>query len=157
MEAIGTIGVYGTEEAEFFARLQAFGADCLVDIRQRRGVRGARYAYANRTRLEAECTVRGIAYEAMPELAPPRELRQLQLAEDARLGTKKRNRGVLGDAFREGYVDLLRQADRHALQSRLALWNRPVLLCVEGPPAACHRSLAAEWLVEETVMPVEEL
>lgn len=157
MDVIGTIGVYGTDEAEFFARLEAFGADCLVDVRQRRGVRGARYAYANRTRLDAECAVRGIAYEAMSELAPPRELRRVQLLEDARLGASKRDRGVLGAAFREGYEDLLRHSDRQALQSRLAVWSRPVLLCVEGPPAACHRSLAAEWLAGGTVIRVEDL
>lgn len=48
-----TIGVYGYTPETFFAALQEAGVDLLCDIRQRRGVRGAEYAFANSQRLQA--------------------------------------------------------------------------------------------------------
>ena len=47
-----TIGVYGFDEASFFAALQTAGVDTLCDMRQRRGVRGADYAFVNSKRLQ---------------------------------------------------------------------------------------------------------
>ncbi len=50
---IVTIGVYGFEEEEFFAALANARVDLFCDVRRRRGVRGARYAFANSQRLQA--------------------------------------------------------------------------------------------------------
>ena len=47
-----TIGVYGSDEATFFEALQRAGVDTFCDIRWRRGVRGAKYAFANSARLQ---------------------------------------------------------------------------------------------------------
>ena len=49
-----TIGAYGFEPEEFFRALEAAGVDVFLDIRQRRGLRGSRYAFANVSRLRAE-------------------------------------------------------------------------------------------------------
>ena len=48
-----TIGVYGYSEEAFFQALQVAGVDAFCDIRSRRGVRGATYAFANSKRLQA--------------------------------------------------------------------------------------------------------
>ena len=46
-----TIGVYGFDESSFFQTLQNAGVDTFCDLRARRGVRGAAYAFANGERL----------------------------------------------------------------------------------------------------------
>ena len=74
MRTVATIGVYGFT-------LQAFLACCarqcaaLLDVRQRRGVRGSEYAWANAQRLQAALADAGIAYSHHKELAPTTELR----------------------------------------------------------------------------------
>lgn len=47
-----TIGVYNSTEKEFFDKLTQNNIDTFCDIRQRRGVRGAKYAFVNKNRLE---------------------------------------------------------------------------------------------------------
>lgn len=42
-----TIGVYGFDSASFLARLTAAEVSVVIDVRQRRGVRGPDYAWAN--------------------------------------------------------------------------------------------------------------
>ena len=90
-----TIGVYGFTAEEFLQALRDADVRLLLDIRQRRGVRGAEYAWANARRLQAALEDAGIAYEHHRELAPTTELRQLQYAEDDRQGVGKRSRAEL--------------------------------------------------------------
>ena len=47
LERVVTIGAYGFSADRFFAALREAGVDTFLDIRQRRGVRGAEYAFAN--------------------------------------------------------------------------------------------------------------
>ena len=61
----------------------------VLDVRQRRGVRGREYAWANSARLQAALAEAGIGYGHHPELAPTTELRQLQYAEDDRRGRRQ--------------------------------------------------------------------
>ena len=62
-----TIGVYGFDEESFFQALLAAGVDVFCDIRQRRGVRGATYAFANSQRLQRRLAELGIpVYEVRP-------------------------------------------------------------------------------------------
>lgn len=82
-----TIGVYGFGRNEFFNALEKAGADVFLDIRQRRGVRGSHYAFANVGRLSAELERRGIAYRHIKELAPDPEIRDLQRKADAACGS----------------------------------------------------------------------
>jgi len=42
-----TIGVYNSTEKEFFDKLTKNNIDTFCDIRQRRGVRGSKYAFVN--------------------------------------------------------------------------------------------------------------
>src|SRR5215212_2642899 len=122
----------------------------LVDVRQRRGVRGPQYAWANSKRLQAALAEAGIAYEHHKELAPTTELRRLQYAEDARTGVGKRSRVELATAYRERYTrEILAQADLGALVAELPTDGAAALLCVERDPEACHRSLVAERLERE--------
>jgi uncharacterized protein (DUF488 family) len=138
---ISTIGVYGFDRESFLAALVAARVDVLVDVRQRRGVRGSEYAWANSRRLQAALADAGIGYRHMKELAPTTEMRQLQYREDARRGEGKRSRTVLAPAYVDGYTEqILDRADLSPLVE-LAAGGHPALLCVERDPEACHRSL----------------
>lgn len=47
MTVVATIGVYGFTAESFLRQLHEAGVTKLIDVRQRRGVRGAEYAWAN--------------------------------------------------------------------------------------------------------------
>jgi uncharacterized protein (DUF488 family) len=81
MQRLVTIGVYGFTADTFLAALREAGVGLVLDVRQRRGVRGPDYAWANSQRLQAALREAGIGYEHHRELAPTTELRQLQYAE----------------------------------------------------------------------------
>ena len=67
---IVTIGVYGFDEARFFEALRKVKVDTFCDIRNRRGVRGSTYAFANSLRLQARLAELGIRYLYRKDLAP---------------------------------------------------------------------------------------
>ena len=143
MATLLTIGVYDWDLESFLGALRDGGATLVLDVRQRRGVRGAEYAWANSRRLQDALAGAGIAYEHRKELAPTTELRQLQYAEDAKQGAGKRSRGSLAALYRERYAnEILDRADLASLVPELPA----ALLCVERDPEACHRSLIAERL-----------
>lgn len=140
---IALIGVYGFSAQTFLATLRAAGVDMVLDVRQRRGVRGPEYAWANSLRLQAILAGAKVTYRHHGELAPTTELRQLQYREDARTGVGKRSRLVLATEYRERYErEILAAVDVAALFSGLDC-HLPALLCVERDAAACHRSLIA--------------
>ena len=148
MRRIATIGVYGFSAEGFLAMLLENGVTELLDVRQRRGVRGTEYAWANAGRLQSALEESGIGYRHLPELAPTTELRELQYAEDARTGAGKRDRTVLSAAFAERY--------RREILDRAPLPDLPerglgALFCVEADPEACHRSLVAARIADEVV------
>lgn len=149
---IYTIGVYGFTAETFVDRLRTARIDLLVDIRARRGMRGAAHAFANAKRLQRILEEAKVAYRHEPALAPPVELRALQKAVDARKRRLKRDRVLLAPAFIEGYMTLLSTPDARDALARIAgEASRPALLCVEREPGACHRSLVAEALSVEVV------
>jgi uncharacterized protein (DUF488 family) len=118
-------------------------------VRQRRGVRGREYAWANAQRLEAALEEAGIGYSHHKELAPTTELRHVQYAEDDRLGVGKRSRAELAPEYRERYLhEILERADLDALVAELPTDRASALFCVERDPEACHRSLVAERLAK---------
>src|SRR5918994_5462404 len=104
MSALATIGVYGYDQESFLRALRDADVRVLLDVRQRRGVRGSEYAWANAARLEAALEEAGIEYRHVKELAPTTEMRQLQYAEDARAGVGKRSRTALAPAYVEPYT-----------------------------------------------------
>ncbi len=87
---VATIGVYGASLDSFLAALLGADVTLLLDVRQRRGVRGREYAWANSLRLQAALADASIGYRHHIELAPTTALRQLQYREDDRLGEGKR-------------------------------------------------------------------
>jgi uncharacterized protein (DUF488 family) len=157
MKSLRTIGVYGFDRDSFIRALEGAGVDLLLDVRQRRGVRGSEYAWANAQRLQAALAEAGIGYSHLKELAPTTEMRQLQYAEDARLGEGKRNRTALAPAYVERYSEeVLDQVDLDPVVQWIGK-SSAALLCVERDPEACHRSLVAERLRREHGFEVEHL
>jgi len=147
---LATIGVYGFDLAEFLRSLRKADVRLVLDVRQRRGVRGPQYAWANSKRLQAALADGGIGYQHHPELAPSTELRQLQYREDDRRGVGKRSRAELAPEYRERYLrEILDTADLDSLVAELPDDRASALLCVERDPEACHRSLVAARLAEE--------
>lgn len=148
MTALATVGVYGFTATAFLGALRDHDVRLVLDIRQRRGVRGSDYAWANAKRLEAALTDAGIDYRHELSLAPTTELRRLQYREDDRLGVGKRSRAELAPQYARRYVaEILDPADLDAIASALATDGRSALLCVERDARACHRSLVAARLV----------
>jgi uncharacterized protein (DUF488 family) len=148
--SVATIGIYGFSAESFLDTLRRAGVGRVIDVRQRRGVRGSQYAWANSQRLQAAVGEAGIAYEHRRDLAPTTELRQLQYAEDARQGVGKRSRIVLAGEYRSRYLaEILDHVDLRALAAQLDRERPAALLCVERDPQACHRSLIAARLAQE--------
>ena len=155
---VATIGVYGFTLEDFLAALRAADVRLLLDVRQRRGVRGPEYAWANSKRLQGALAEAGIAYEHRTELAPTTELRQLQYAEDDRQGVGKRSRTELAPAYRDRYIaEILDKADLDDVVASLPKDGAAALLCVERDTEACHRSLIAERLASDHGIEVTHL
>ena len=146
-----TIGVYGFSADAFFAALQEAAVDIFCDVRYRRGVRGAAYAFANSARLQTRLAALGIRYRHFRELAPTPDLRRRQAEADKLAGTAKRQRTELGEAFITGYRESRLAAfdSRRFVESLGADARVVALFCVEREPAACHRSLLAERLARD--------
>ena len=157
MPSIATIGVYGFDRDSFLAALREAKIDLLLDVRQRRGVRGSEYAWANSARLQDALAEAEIAYTHLKELAPTTELRQLQYREDARRGEGKRSRTVLAPEYARLYTEqILDPVDLEPIVKWIGS-SSAALLCVERDPEACHRSLIAARLRDDWDFSVEHL
>jgi uncharacterized protein (DUF488 family) len=155
---VATIGVYGASLETFLAAVHAADVRLVIDVRQRRGVRGREYAWANAQRLQAALVRERIAYSHHKELAPTTELRRLQYAEDTRQGVGKRSRQVLAPEYVERYRrEILDQVDLNAVVAEMPADGATALLCVERDPDACHRSLVAERLARELGLEIVHL
>lgn len=153
-----TIGVYGFKAETFVQRLRHADVRLLLDVRQRRGVRGPEYAWANSRRLQDSLRQAQIAYEHHPELAPTTELRQLQYVEDDRQGVGKRSRRELAAEYARRYnLEILDRADLTPIVEELPTSGTAALLCVERDPPACHRSLIARRLAEQHHVTIDHL
>ena len=153
-----TIGAIGFTAETFFVALQAAEIDLFCDVRARRAMRGAAYAFANSRRLQARLAALGIRYVHRPELAPSAALRSAQGTVDRAAGVAKRKRTTLSDTFVAGYTtDVLAQLDSGALLAELMPAQRIVFFCVEREPQACHRSLLVAKLARDLDLRVEDL
>ena len=158
MRRAATIGVYGWDLVTFLEALRLGGVGLLMDVRQRRGVRGSEYAWANSLRLQAALADAGISYEHHKELAPTTELRQLQYREDARTGVGRRSRSELASEYVRRYTrEILDGVDLEPIVARMPHRSVTALLCVERDPEACHRSLIAGRLASEHGVAVAHL
>jgi uncharacterized protein (DUF488 family) len=157
-QTLATIGVYGFGADGFLRALRAAEIHVLIDVRQRRGVRGSEYAWANAARLQAALEDAGIGYVHVKELAPTTELRQLQYAEDAREGVGKRSRTQLAPGYVERYTrEILDPAGVQPVIDALPPEGAAALFCVERDPEACHRSLIAARVAAQHRIPVTHL
>jgi len=144
-----TIGVYNSTEKEFFDKLTKNNIDTFCDIRQRRGVRGSKYAFVNSNRLQQKLNDLDIKYGHIPNLAPTTEIRERQKQTDLEKGELKRDRQVLGQVFVIEYKNkILEKFDFDTFLEKLDEIgaNKVVLFCVEEHPEACHRSIVADKL-----------
>ena len=158
VRTVVTIGVYGFDQAAFLAALARARVKVLLDVRQRRGVRGSEYAWANAARLQAALADAGVEYRHHKELAPTTELRRLQYAEDERLGVGKRSRVELAPEYRDRYTrEILDEVDLQPIVASLPADGAAALLCVERDPEACHRSLIADRMAAEHGVSVRHL
>ena len=147
---IATIGVYEFDGASFIRALDDAGVTQVIDIRQRRGVRGTDYAWANSQRLQKRLAEAHIGYEYHPELAPDTDLRHLQYREDSRQRVGKRSRVQLSAEYIRIYTqEILDLVPLEPLIRRLPVHGIGALLCVEATADACHRSLVAHRLAEQ--------
>ena len=100
---IVTLGVYGFSEEAFFEALREAEVDTFCDIRQRRGLRGSRYAFANSRRLQERLAAMGIRYLHRKDLAPTKAVRQQQKEAAEAEEVAKRQRTTLSEAFVGAY------------------------------------------------------
>lgn len=157
MAEFATIGVYGFDGPGFIRALEEAEVGLVLDVRQRRGVRGSQYAWANAKRLQTALGDAGIGYSHLPELAPTTEMRELQYEEDERKGEGKRSRSELAPAYVQRYTaEILDRVDLDPIV-RFVGANRAALLCVERDPEACHRSLIAARLERDFDLSVQHL
>jgi uncharacterized protein (DUF488 family) len=149
MRELFTIGVYGFTIESFLAELDSAGVKLVLDVRQRRGVRGPEYAWANSQRLQNALADAGFAYEHHLELAPTTAMRKSQYAEDDKRKIARRDRFDLADVYVDAYTaDVLDHADLDTLAETVRLKGPAALLCVERVPEACHRSLIAARMAD---------
>src|SRR3984885_13118034 len=149
MPRIATIGVYRFNGESFVTALDDAGVTVVIDVRQRRGVRGTEYAWATAQRLQPRLADARIRYVHHPELAPTTELRELQYEQDASDRVGKRDRKRLSDEYARFHSE--DTPDRAALDDPTPPPPVHGLVgsrCVEDEPAACHRSLIAQRLAE---------
>lgn len=154
-----TIGVYGFDAAGFFAALQDAQVDTFCDLRRRRAVRGADYAFANSARLQARLAELKIRYIHRLDLAPDDAIRAQQAQADQRAHIARRKRAQLSPDFIAAYTaECLSTFDSRAFVASLGPEARVVALCcVEREPAACHRSLVAARLEHDLGVTVRHL
>jgi len=144
-----TIGVYNSTEEEYFKKLIENNIDTFCDIRQRRGVRGAKYAFVNSNRLQSKLKDLAIEYKYFQSLAPTSEIREFQKKADKEDGAQKRTRNKLSQIFTVAYKDrILSKFDFDSFIDKLEDdgAKKVVLFCVEENPMACHRSVVTDKL-----------
>lgn len=156
---VKTIGVYGSTEESFFNSLVKANVDTFCDVRLRRGVRGAKYAYVNSNRLQSKLKQIGIRYIHLKQLAPTLEMRNAQKRQDRILNVAKSARTDLGEEFKKQYNEkVLGPLNCEAFRKMVRPESKVIcLFCVEKFPEACHRSLVSSFLSNECDFEVEHL
>lgn len=154
-----TIGGYGFDESSFLAALREADVDLLVDIRQRAGMRGSKYAFLNKTRLQQSMQNLGKDYWHVRDLAPTTEIRDIQRTDDLSRGVVKRERVKLSEAFVDAYErQILETAfDIEKFCNALEDVESIAFFCVERHPEACHRSIVASRVAAYFGIEVKDL
>ena len=148
---IYTIGVYGSSEKDFFQKLTDNNIDTFCDIRLRRAVRGAQYAFVNSKRLQDKLEKLSIRYIYETGLTPTTEIKELQEKADEKNKIQRRKREELSDVFKNAYTKkILSHFDigQFIQNLRDSGAKKIVLFCVEQLATACHRSLVTNKIKE---------
>ncbi|RRD89953.1 DUF488 domain-containing protein [Conchiformibius steedae] len=142
-------GVYGNTEDEFFQKLLDEKITLFVDVRQRRGMRGRKYAFVNSNYLQNKLSELGIKYIHEKVLAPIDEIRVVQKKHDLISNQTKQARECLSDEFVSLYKEII--LEKFDFQDFINRFNseKIVFFCVEKNCLACHRSLIVNKLKEE--------
>lgn len=155
-----TIGGYGFDQPSFMDALVQADIDLFVDVRQRAGMRGARYAFLNKSRLQESLSSIGKEYRHISRLAPTSDIRSLQKEEDFSTGVLKRERTQLSQPFVEAYQREVLVAFEEELEEfadSLQDVESLAFFCVEESPEACHRSIVADRVANYFGVEVEHL
>ncbi|MBU2996351.1 DUF488 domain-containing protein [Cellulophaga baltica] len=155
-----TIGVYNTTEANFFNKLLENKIDTFCDIRQRRGVRGSKYSFVNSKKLQSKLQNQNIKYLHYLDLAPTKDIRELQKKADLKNLELKRDRLTLGHVFIEEYNNqVIKPFNFKQFITDLENINaeKIVLFCVEEQHKACHRSIVAAKLSLEFTFDIKHI
>lgn len=150
MKSLYTIGIYQKTEEEFYSQLISNGIEMFCDVRARRGMRGSLYRFVNSKYLQKKLFELNIKYYHLKALAPNREIRLQQNIADKINDTKKRERTLLKEEFKELYKQqILSNFDFNFFKNDLLLGEQNIVLfCVENHYLACHRSLIAENIIK---------
>ena len=155
-----TIGGYGFDENSFLNALKRADVDLFVDVRQRAGMRGSKYAFLNKSRLRESLDHIGKKYWHISKLAPTTGIRDLQKQEDFSGGVLKRDRTELSQSFIEAYRNEVMATFGKELDEfvdSLQDIESMAFFCVEEHPEACHRSIVAAHVAEYFGVAVEDL
>lgn len=141
-----TVGHSTLPVGQFIAMLQAYGIECLADIRT--VPRSRHNPQFNSAALATNLRAASIDYVPMPALGGLRHTRK-----------DSPNTGWRNRSFR-GYADYMQTAAFHqALEALIAAsqLQRVAIMCAEAVPWRCHRSLVADALGVHGVPVVEIL
>lgn len=146
-----TLGVYGYDADAFERAILDAKPDIVVDIRRRRGVRGARYSFANSTRLQNMLAKNAIPYIHRIDLATPEAVMKREGEIDRAEHIARHERDHLSDDFISDYTEsVLKHFNATEFIASLGDdISRVVLLCVERTANACHRGLLAAEIVHQ--------
>jgi len=152
--SVYTLGVYGKTEEFFFDTLIGAGVNCLIDIRQRRGVRGAKYSFVNSIYFQEKLKTLGIEYLHVKSLAPTTEIRNIQKNADIIKKRNKSQREFLSPEFCCEYEKLILDDHDFELEINMIEEGKSIaLFCVEKHHLACHRHIVAKKLQELSNLP----
>ena len=121
-------------------------------------MRGSKYSFANSNRLQQRLSELDIAYLHAKELAPPKEMRQIQTDADKQQRILKSERSLLSSQFVDRYrQEILLDDAVTALYEEIKEHDNACLFCVESEANACHRSLIAEKFAEKFGVEVKDI
>lgn len=133
---LGSVGYeHYKENGEFARRVKSAGVECLIDVRELPISR--RRGYAKTALGEAMAAV-GVEYLHMRGLGNPKPIRDLYKSGRVEEGEAKYRKYLLTEQ-RTCLEDLV----GHLTQKRCAL------MCLEGDPQTCHRTVIIESLRQE--------
>jgi uncharacterized protein (DUF488 family) len=145
-DSIFTVGHSTLPLKDFIALLEAYGIECLADIRT--VPRSRHNPQFNRDTLGKALRAQEIEYLPLPSLGGLRHARKESL-----------NTGWRNTSFR-GYADYMQTEEfGQGLEElmRLGRTKRTAIMCAEAVPWRCHRSLVADALSVRGVPVVEIL